>query len=319
MLAGGLVLPAMLCIFTGASAFYWAETGFSGTLGHMFDSLAPQFLGVGLVLSLGVLALGRGAWIRGLALMLSVAALASGGLLGARHIATSTPISDNLTPTFNVLWFNLYAKNPTPPNRLADEILSSDADVVVLGEAAPILPALDQLLDTYPHQLGCEVGAICSTLVLSRLAFVPQSAEMITTARPGRMAAFGITLPDGGSLNMLAVHLPKPWFYGFYDIDLWHLIDRSRSTTGPLVVLGDFNAAPWSRSMARLLRETGLDVSRGTPATWPAVVGPLGVPIDHVLYRNGVSLVLLTPWSAAPGSNHQGLLAAIAISAPEPF
>lgn len=315
MLVGVLMLPTVLCIMIGISAFYWPNTGFAGTFGRMFDSLAPQMLGAGLMLSLVLLGIGRRAWVRGLAIALISMALAGGGVLAARHMAISIPLGKNLTPKFNVLWFNIYANNSTPPDELADAILNSGADVVVLGEAEPILPALDRLLEAYPHRLGCT-DTVCSTLVLSKLAFVPQSAEMITTTRPGRMAAFEVLLPNGRSVSLLAVHMPKPWYYGFYDIDLWYLINRSQRATGPLVVVGDFNAAPWSRSMARIFNETGLSPPRTPSATWPAAASVFGVPIDQILFRDTTTPTELRPWGAGLGSNHRGFFASVAIGTP---
>ena len=312
-LAGALALPAALSIAVGASAHLWSGTGAAGTLGRMADSLAPHLLALGLALSLLLAGVARGGAARGAAALLVLAALAGGAGLAWRQNAIAQPLARTQPPALEVLWFNLYAENATPAPVLARALLESGADVLVLGEAAPLLPALEDLQARYPHRLGCP-RAVCDTLVLSRLPFVPGSAEMIRTSRPGRMAAFALDLPQG-RLDLLAVHLPKPWFYGFYDVDLWHLLDRRARAPGPLLVLGDFNAAPWSRAQARIAREACLLAARGAPATWPARAGGLGVPIDQMLVGGGAALVSLEPWGAGLGSNHRGLRAGIALEA----
>lgn len=61
---------------------------------------------------------------------------------------------------------------------------------------------------------------------------------------------------------------------------------RASELAAPCVVMGDFNATPWSRLFARLRAETGLCDSRagfGAHTTFPADSTILRIPIDHVL------------------------------------
>ncbi|SHF86301.1 Uncharacterized conserved protein YafD, endonuclease/exonuclease/phosphatase (EEP) superfamily [Loktanella atrilutea] len=297
-----LGLIAVLCLLTGATASYWPDSGFLGTFGRMCDSLAPQLLGGGLLLALGLALLG----VWQLAMVLAVLALAAGGTLARDYVSLSAPAGDTAAEGLTVIWFNLFAENTTPAAQIADAILSSGADLVVLAEAAPFLPALPRLADRYPYRLGCT-DKVCSTLVLSRLPFGPDSAGMIAATRPGRIAAFQLA-PDGRApLTVVAAHLTKPWYYGFYDVDLWHLMDQSRKAAGPLLVMGDFNTAPWSHPMQRIIAATGLRLPHRPVATWPAAAGPLGVPLDHMLVGGGAALTGLAPWGGDLGSNHRGL------------
>jgi endonuclease/exonuclease/phosphatase (EEP) superfamily protein YafD len=62
--------------------------------------------------------------------------------------------------------------------------------------------------------------------------------------------------------------------------------DRARALPGPVIVLGDFNATPWSRPFRRLLDRSGLCDSRagfGIQSSFPAAVAWLRIPIDHLL------------------------------------
>lgn len=61
---------------------------------------------------------------------------------------------------------------------------------------------------------------------------------------------------------------------------------RVRAFTAPFVILGDLNAAPWSRAYARLRGATGACDARagfGAQTTFPTYSWLLRIPIDHVL------------------------------------
>lgn len=61
---------------------------------------------------------------------------------------------------------------------------------------------------------------------------------------------------------------------------------RARTTVGPLIVMGDLNATPWSRPFRRFVDRSRLCDSRagfGVQASFPAASALLRIPIDHVL------------------------------------
>ena len=59
------------------------------------------------------------------------------------------------------------------------------------------------------------------------------------------------------------------------------------STLPPDVVLmGDFNGAPWGRLQSAFSDATGLENAAGWELSWPTMLPwPLRLPIDHVLSR----------------------------------
>ena len=310
-LVGILGFLAAVITGIGATVPIWPESGLLGMFGLIFGSLSLHMLGIGACLGLGLAALGA----RRSGLGLVGVALLAGGLAAWPVWHLRNPPETPAPPGagLQVLWFNLYQDNVTPPETLAAALTGSGADLVVLAEAGPLRPALDQLAGTYPHQLGCQ-GRTCATLVLSRYPFGPfgsDPAAMIDGARKERLAAFALQRPGGIPLSVVAAHLTKPWYQGFFDVDLWHLLDRSAAAEGPLLMMGDFNATPWSRPLARIRTETGV-AGRGWPvASWPAWAGGLGLPIDHLLVRDGAVLGRVTSWGAGLGSNHRGLMARI--------
>jgi endonuclease/exonuclease/phosphatase (EEP) superfamily protein YafD len=88
----------------------------------------------------------------------------------------------------------------------------------------------------------------------------------------------------------------------------------ARGVDGPLVVLGDLNATVNSPALRTLLRRAGLRSAaapgRETP-TWPAVGGPLGLRLDHVLVRD---ITVCAVEVSSPISDHRAVLVDVALN-----
>ena len=80
-----------------------------------------------------------------------------------------------------------------------------------------------------------------------------------------------------------------------------------------MVAVGDFNAAPWGKSVQNVLKSSGMKALRWPVPTWPAAAGSFGLPIDHVLVRGGARVVAVHPFGVALNSNHRGLMADISL------
>ncbi len=85
------------------------------------------------------------------------------------------------------------------------------------------------------------------------------------------------------------------------------------------ILIGDLNMTPWSPHYS-VLQQAGLDnaaLGRGYVATWPAVAGSFGIPIDHILLPHGFHVQQLRT-GASFGSDHLPLVADVAIRATRP-
>jgi endonuclease/exonuclease/phosphatase (EEP) superfamily protein YafD len=79
---------------------------------------------------------------------------------------------------------------------------------------------------------------------------------------------------------------------------------------GPVIVAGDLNTTPWSYAFAGFVRSARLTEGEFTP-TWPSLLGPLGIPIDHVLGK-GIAIETLHTGPRV-GSDHLPLFAEVSI------
>jgi endonuclease/exonuclease/phosphatase family metal-dependent hydrolase len=96
-------------------------------------------------------------------------------------------------------------------------------------------------------------------------------------------------------------------------LNLTGALDRLSSN---LVLMGDFNMAPWSRTQQYLRRATGLDNKGDLVPSWPSWAPAfMRLPIDHVMTRGNPQILSL---SAGPdvGSDHRPVEAVIAVTLP---
>ncbi|MEM6668874.1 MAG: endonuclease/exonuclease/phosphatase family protein [Pseudomonadota bacterium] len=91
------------------------------------------------------------------------------------------------------------------------------------------------------------------------------------------------------------------------------------------ILLGDFNASPWSAQMRIVQEQSGSEIIGGLRRTWrggyPNPFGPepipsaLGNQIDHILVSEGIGVIAVDTFDI-PGSDHLGVRATIEV--PEP-
>ncbi|MEV8466192.1 endonuclease/exonuclease/phosphatase family protein [Fluviibacterium sp. DFM31] len=305
----GLCLPFALPLPVLAVLFQFMPNGDPlGSFARILEHMAPQILAVCLVPALLL-------WLlraRVLSLLSLALILGGGGLLATQHIQTSTPLHAELEPDFSVVWFNALFDNPVPPEAIADELRATLPDVAVLAEATQLEDMIADLSDVFPYRLGCL--EVCEVVILSRHPFLVRAVRNPGPVWRERMLVVDV-LPPGqdGPVKVVALHMVKPWYFGITELETQLVTARLRRYTGPTVVVGDFNAAPWSERMRFIRKRSGLEGIRWPMATWPAAAGWAGVPIDHVLVKNGPQVVAVTPWGAALGSDHRGLLVDIAL------
>lgn len=252
--------------------------------------------------------------------MFALVALAGLGVSAVPMIAYLPTVSDGTAaaatggPTFRLLSFNVWFRNPDMATTAA-YIEHSQADAVVLLELTP--PQAEQLrplLPSYPHfhiepsRMGAAVFTKWPVL----------AAESMPLANDGAIAARVQIDWRGTSVTVLGVHLNWPLGprnFKFRNEELAGVVAFSKAQREPLIVAGDFNLTPWSEYFSDALDESGLhDSARGfgLNRSWPAQFTPVGMRIDHcLLSREWQSLrVDIGP---SLGSDHLPLLADLSL------
>lgn len=197
-----------------------------------------------------------------------------------------------------------------------------DADVIILQEVTPeTATMLRRCEPIYPDQFirgkkDSKGTALLTRLPVKNLRFEPAPGEELIGANIGEFTA-----PNGQLFTILGVHSHKPTSAKgaagqdkYFDW-LAERITTLRQSGTSLVVAGDFNATPWSRSFKRFTAASPLlDTSRGVlfGATWN-VWSPQRLLIDHVFVSPEWRLLGREVGPEA-GSDHRPLIVDLALA-----
>jgi endonuclease/exonuclease/phosphatase (EEP) superfamily protein YafD len=246
------------------------------------------------------------------------------GLLGAVNLALVVPLyigpSRPQTGELRIVSFNVLASNRRFAE-VVDFIRGSEADVVVLHEVTSRweqeIEEAAATFDDWPYEIteARARGDLFGSMVLVESgAAVESFGFALTDPR-----AIEILLPDGVALHAIHPLSPSSEFRALQnDRQFLFATDWAAGQDGPAIVVGDFNATPWSYPFRRLLSTADLSNSArgfGLDLSYPADGNPLiRVPIDHLLFSEGLAVVdrRLGP---AMGSDHFPLTVDMALVA----
>lgn len=183
-----------------------------------------------------------------------------------------------------VMSFNVYSNNDQF-GEVAAFIRELDPDMVFLHEVwRPWEVAIEAAGLPYQTTLSRSENLDYGTLVLSRPGD-PVTSYGFTLRGPRAVEV----VHDG--VAVLSVHPLAPTTAeraGLRDAQLEFAAEWANRQTRSHIVVGDFNATPWSYAFRRLLAETELENSQrgfGVQPTFPADESfLLRVPIDHLLH-----------------------------------
>jgi endonuclease/exonuclease/phosphatase (EEP) superfamily protein YafD len=186
-------------------------------------------------------------------------------------------------------------------------VANEDPDVVGLVEVNQRWQReLGFLRARYPHHYELPDERFVGLGLYSRLPLEDVRTMRIPGGFPPVIAAT-LKAPRG-DVEILIVHPVPPINASLVrrrNEQIRGLADYARTVAGPLVMAGDFNITMWNVGYRPLEDVGGLRNARrgqGIRPTWPAL-GPLGVPIDHVLASPGVELHVFRVLPAI-GSDH---------------
>lgn len=202
---------------------------------------------------------------------------------------------------------NVLASN-TDDNAFVEIMSRVNPDVIVLVEYSRVWErALADKLDAYPHSIAEQLNNPFSIALFSKL---PLTQKQLVHYGHGAIPSIDATIAlDGRPLRVIATHpIPpvNPETFDNRNDQLQAIAAAAAAHKGAMVVAGDLNITPWSVHFKKMLDTGGLHNSRqgfGVLPSWPANFPPAGIPIDHILHNNPVS-VLGVEISPDLGSDH---------------
>lgn len=256
-----------------------------------------------------------GSWWRAvLFLAVATVSIGQGGLVvyrqqEARAALTAQPGK----PLLRMLSFNLLQSNRANGEEIARFIAGSGADIVLLMEAGPVMPFVDELARTYPYRTQCTRQGACDVYLLSKTPLTDTQVTSMSRVWDNRLLV-AKTIIDGQQITIVGAHMTKPYFDEISEGEAYIMGSAISRREGPLVLAGDFNAAAWSHNIDRLARAQKLIPPPTYPATWPVRLGPFGVPIDNIWTRGPLYIASIHALEDTMGSNHRGLMAELALA-----
>jgi endonuclease/exonuclease/phosphatase (EEP) superfamily protein YafD len=226
----------------------------------------------------------------------------------------SSPIVGSGSLHLNVIHANIWMENPTL-ERVAEMLNRESPDIVSIVELIDPQAQIWQsrLKDRWPYRIDCAPAG-CGNMILSRwpaTVLETRSGWHDGPLFPSILAA-RIHHPQG-DFTFVVTHLNRPTEPERQTRQAEWLGQLLRELPQPVIMAGDFNAAPWSGTM-KIIEKADMRRIAHTGPTWPS--GPLifaGIPIDHILGSPGVSasaVKRLVPF----GSDHLAVEAIIALT-----
>ena len=231
------------------------------------------------------------------------------------HVASRSPrIADVVKAgerAFKVASFNSWYDNEQV-ELVRGEIERLDADVITLIEFGPNKHGLlKQLAQRYPYQAQCFAVDYCHMAILSKFPLANFESRVNWEGAPMIMAKLG---PEFGGLTVIGVHTIRfPHSRAQYR-QVKGLAGLIETIPGAKLVMGDFNATPFSRITATIANQTGLRRLTSLP-TWPARFGLPQVSIDHIFVSEGIRVVEEERIGEPAGSDHYPITMTLAVPA----
>jgi endonuclease/exonuclease/phosphatase (EEP) superfamily protein YafD len=209
-----------------------------------------------------------------------------------------------------VLSWNILLMN----NRSAEviELLEEhDADIVILMEVnKPMGTLLEPLRERYACNFWNPAWSSGGAIVLSKVPNVEFKEIPLTSIGNQAIEVLVPESANSPSYRLLAVHTFSPVSINraiWRDKQLRAIGEWLLRSEKASCAIGDYNTTPWSPGFRDLVAHPEINdtrVHRGLFATWPSLLGPLGVPIDHALTNAAaVAIDRGVDWRA-PGSDH---------------
>lgn len=283
-------LPALCArgvLLLALAAWCGAIWGFLDGLNHF----APFWLLLSLGAALGCFWVGARGWA-GYCL---AAALAHAAIMAPEFMRAPAPPAPPSERTVRIVWLNTWMGS-RPSDETLRYLETSGADFLLLSELHDEGQAgFRRLRVAYPTMIRCRGGHGCDTMILARRE--PLSQQIDTGLRAS-VAEFDI---EGARLRLIAAHVARPNPPERQQRQLSALLQVIGSDRQDVILAGDFNSTPWSFTLRRFDRASGLERHTRALPTWPAqawtrfqlpAVTPF-LPIDHVYSGSRWRLVSL--------------------------
>lgn len=184
-----------------------------------------------------------------------------------------------------VVQMNLRFNNQESDRAIA-VLKSARADILLLQEVTRTTErVMSAFKASHPYQVSCQKRGVGSVAIVSRYPFADETSQKC--ARFFGYASAKILI-NGQKIALASFHSRWPW-PSRQATQITQLESEFEQLSPPLILAGDFNAAPWSAAVRRVVDITDTRIVPGLKLTWAprfvefkTTIGAL-LPIDHIL------------------------------------
>jgi endonuclease/exonuclease/phosphatase (EEP) superfamily protein YafD len=286
-------------------------------LGHLwvgfdiFSQFTPQFIFLVVAFCIGLF-MPRGKVLTAVVLLVGmVVSYSMWPYYASAHPSILSTVKEG-ERELRVATFNTWLLNDKV-DEVRAEIARIDADVIVLIELGPNKRVLfDQLNSLYPYEAKCSDPTHCNFAILSKYPLTKIGDRMLWEGPPYIRASLG---SEFGNLSIYGVHTTRfPHSRAQFE-QVRALAAELDSVTGHYIVMGDFNATPYSRVTQTLASQANLQRLTNLP-TWPARIGFPQVSIDHIFVNPGIRQLESESIGDGAGSDHFPIYMKLAVPVP---
>jgi endonuclease/exonuclease/phosphatase (EEP) superfamily protein YafD len=287
----------------------------AGRLGHLyphfdvFAQLGAQFVAMVIAFSIALFMVRYKGLI---GVVLTTAMLIAYGAwphLASAHLQQGPYILSAGERVLRVAHFNTYTNNGNS-QAIANEVLRLDADVATLIEMndAKKKAVLTLLKARYPHNFDCTGVDYCDMVIVSKYPIMSAGGMSLWEGPPIIKAVLGGEMTG---VTVVGVHTTRFPFSNAQLSQIRALVKKLDEMPGKLVVIGDFNATPFSRITQTL--EQGASLMRVTELpTWPTLIALPQLAIDHAFISRDFRVVGNQQIGEAAGSDHYPIVLTLA-------
>ena len=208
-----------------------------------------------------------------------------------------------------LMQFNTWERNRDFAATVA-EIQRLNPDVVALEEFDPgKREVLFRLRIDYPYQYACHELPECHIAILSRFPILATAADSGFYGLPFASVKLGGELTG---YTVVSTHTTRFPHSRAQLAQANALVKHLEKETDRLIVMGDFNATPFSRIPGFIQTGTGLNRLTSLPS-WPTWSGVPQLAIDHVFVSPEIRQLAAEQIGNAAGSDHFPVLVTIAV------
>jgi endonuclease/exonuclease/phosphatase (EEP) superfamily protein YafD len=288
---GGLVTGRMGLLWIGFDVFAQFTLQFAFLVAAMsFALVAPRFKSlIGIVL---------------FATMISAYALWP--QLRSHSAETVLP---NGSQRLRVASFNTYINN-LDFKAMNESILGLNADIVTLVEFTENKqPLLDSLRSAYPFQENCFALYNCDAAIISKYPLFNARGKGNWKGAPLIQASLGAQF---GGLTVFGIHTTRFPHSRSQFKQVKEVAKLIETVPGRVIVMGDFNATPFSRVTQTVVESLGLNRLTNLP-TFPADIAFPQLAIDHIFVSPDIVPLSSEVIGNSGGSDHFPVAMTVAV------